>query len=691
MKPLVFISLIFTHQMVNIVGVQILSKSKLEKCEKVSGNINDHLNCTKKIVIEMAVPSEANGTEASIVSEVAEVHENTSVFQRTLRTPPVITIKKSAVYALYELTYIRDVAYKPEEYSFMTRKCEADGGENIVGPCVSLRDDKGHVIQHTQPTCCPCGKWRRVPSSCGSIFNTISRGKANTAHCLRFPGDWFHVFGIGRHSIGFNIRISVKSGGKTSDVVIGPNNRTATSLDNFLRANLIGDYSGYTNVPSFEEFFLVIPRQGGPGQPREMGRNFSMWMLLERVRFTLDGLDCDKIGVGYEAFNSQPSFCSAPFKSCIHNQLWNFWESDKSRIDRRLDPLYVVQGKYPRINEHPHAGKLSFSVGITEAINSNLLLELSADDIQYVYQRSPGNIISITIPTFEALTQFGIAAITANNTGQVEASYSVTFDCSGGVSPMEEQYFIMKPNEVVSRYFRLFLASDQEAKYVCTAILKDSDFHEVHRAECQFTTTAMVLDSGTQLPFEPPKEGEKGFFDSIEEWWHAFWDGLVDFITGKNCSRKCSSFFDFNCHLHNMCITWMLLFGLFSLIFPTVVTLVWLLHEYGVFDPIYDWWEDHIWDDEHRIQHIKKHGHHKKKPTYHTEGHHKRRKHTHPEQHVHHAKKNERKHGRIKGTSSTQHPLYMKKGEDDIFVNERRQRKERDDNPHKHLRSKRKG
>lgn len=31
------------------------------------------------------------------------------------------------------------------------------------------------------------------------------------------------------------------------------------------------------------------------------------------------------------------------------------------------------------------------------------------------------------------------------------------------------------------------------------AILKDSDFSEIDRAECQFTTTATVLDNGTQV------------------------------------------------------------------------------------------------------------------------------------------------------------------------------------------------
>ncbi|KAI7744393.1 hypothetical protein M8C21_013846, partial [Ambrosia artemisiifolia] len=327
----------------------------------------------------------------------------------------------------------------------------------------------------------------------------MRKGKPNTAHCLRFPGDWFHVFAIGQHSVGFNIRISVKTGSKTTqEVVIGPNNRTAKSLDNFLRVNLIGDFVGYNSIPSFEEFFLVIPRQGSQGKPQDLGRNFSMWMLLERTRFTLDGLECDKIGVSYEAFNSQPNFCSAPQMSCLHNQLWNFWEADQNRIRRNQLPLYDVLGRFDRINEHPEAGSHSFSIGISEVVNSNLLIELNADDIEYVYQRSPGNIISITVPTFEALTQYGIATITSNNTGEVEASYSLTFDCSKGVNKMEEQFFIIKPAQLITRYYKVQPTSDQAAKYVCTAILKDSDFNETDRAECQFTTTATVLDNGTQ-------------------------------------------------------------------------------------------------------------------------------------------------------------------------------------------------
>ncbi|RZB91160.1 Protein HAPLESS 2 [Glycine soja] len=543
LRSAITLIIIFILSSFHVVGIQIISKSKLEKCEKNS-NSEDNLNCTTKIVLNMAVPSGSSGGEASIVAELVEVEENSSRKMQTLRIPPVITVNKTSAYALYQLTYIRDVPYKPEEYYVKTRKCEPDAGANVVKICerqAILRDEEGHIIEYTQPICCPCGPQRRMPSSCGNFFDKLTKGKANTAHCVRFPGDWFHVFGIGRRTLGFSVRIQVKSGTKVSEVFVGPENRTVISDDKFLRVNLIGDFVGYTNIPSFEDFYLVVPRQGSPGQPQDLGRNISMWMLLERVRFTLDGIECNKIGVSYEAFNQQPNFCSSPFWTCLHNQLWNFREADLNRISRNQVPLYGLEGRFERINQHPSAGSYSFSIGITEVLSTNLVLELSANDVEYVYQRSPGKIISVSVPTFEALTQFGVATITTKNTGEVEASYSLTFNCSKDITLMEEQFLIMKPNEVTTQSCKIYPSTDQASKYFCAGkvealdlyviysedkehiniycvlflgfldevVLKDSDYNEVDRAECQFATTATVLDNDTH----------KGLFDPLYDWW----------------------------------------------------------------------------------------------------------------------------------------------------------------------------
>ncbi|KAL7165300.1 hypothetical protein ACSBR2_041068 [Camellia fascicularis] len=505
---------------------------------------------------------------------------------RTLRFPPVITVNKSAVYALYALTYIRDVAYKPEEFYVQTRKCEPDAGADVVMNCESqpvVLVGTSVGFRHDVETSDSAYSFVVDPliyEICNDKLRYAMWSVVGKAALLEVSQK-FHVFGIGQRSVGFSIRIEVKTASKISDVIVGLGNRTVTSNDNFLRANLIGDYVGYTNIPLFEDYYLVIPSlsyvqlsiflnlslfdswegltrsrspvrlpvgmrrhaltmgatlvcpltanricslsqclsTGGPGQPQNLGRNFSMWMLIERVRFTLDGLECNKIGVGYDAFNGQLDFCSSQFWSCLHNQLWNFWEADMNRISRKQSPLYVVQERFERINQHPNSGSHSFSIGITEVLNTNLLIELSADDIEYVNQRSPGKILSITVPTFEALTQFGTATITTKNIGEVEASYSLTVSPMNLSYSLTEQYYIMKPKEITTRSFKLYPTTDQAAKYVCAAILKDSGFSEVDRAECQFTTTTTVIENGSQIPFQPPKTSIHGFFESIEILW----------------------------------------------------------------------------------------------------------------------------------------------------------------------------
>jgi hypothetical protein len=85
----------------------------------------------------------------------------------------------------------------------------------------------------------------------------------------------------------------------------------------------------------------------------------------------------------------------------------------------------------------------------------------------------------------------------------------------------------MKPGEVVIRSFDLRSSTEQGEKYRCaggleivvevnvtvlglhltllnapsliSAILKASDFTEVDRVECQFTTTATVFNNGSQV------------------------------------------------------------------------------------------------------------------------------------------------------------------------------------------------
>lgn len=65
-----------------------------------------HFLCSILVIFYFVYKWQSGG-EASIVAELVEVEENDTQKMQTIRAPPIITINKSAAYALYELTYIR--------------------------------------------------------------------------------------------------------------------------------------------------------------------------------------------------------------------------------------------------------------------------------------------------------------------------------------------------------------------------------------------------------------------------------------------------------------------------------------------------------------------------------------------------------------------------------------------------------
>uniref|UniRef100_A0A0E0B5J2 Generative cell specific-1/HAP2 domain-containing protein n=1 Tax=Oryza glumipatula TaxID=40148 RepID=A0A0E0B5J2_9ORYZ len=502
-------------------GVEVLAKSRLESCARGgSDDGRDRLTCDSKIVVDLAVPSGSSGGEASLVARVAEVEENgTEAGEMPIRDPLIITINKSEVYALYDLTYLRDVAYKPEEKYVKTRKCEPEAGANVVKSCESLFAalvGLTAVSLHLVETFLI--KWRKEKLT------------QLTVYVFQMIGFMFLI--LGEDPFG-------------SEVIVGPENRTVVSEDSSLRVNLVGDFAGYTSLPSLENFYLVTPR---------------------------------KIGVGYEAFRSQPNFCSSPLDSCLGDQLSKFWEIDKNRVNNSQPPQYVVLGKFERINQYPE-----FIPFLWES------------------QKSSGKIISINISSFEALSQVGSARVKTKNIGRLEASYSLTFDCLSGINPVEEQYFIMKPDEKLIRTFDLRSSTDQASNYTCQAILKASDFSELDRKESRFSTTATVLNNGTQIGSSEnhTKGGIWGFFEAIKAWCAKMWHMLINFFTGTTCSTRCWSFLKFVIH------------GLL------LVAVLWLLHRKGLFDPLYYWWDGVVGSEaqerarrRHKRAHSHRHSHH---------------------------------------------------------------------------------
>ncbi|KAG0559446.1 hypothetical protein M758_10G102200 [Ceratodon purpureus] len=56
---------------------------------------------------------------------------------------------------------------------------------------------------------------------------------------------------------------------------------------------------------------------------------------------------------------------------------------------------------------------------------SVLILEVDASGMEFIVNRSPGKILSASVPTFEASTRYGHMDVVVQNTGTIPSEYHV--------------------------------------------------------------------------------------------------------------------------------------------------------------------------------------------------------------------------------------------------------------------------
>ena len=55
-------------------------------------------------------------------------------------------------------------------------------------------------------------------------------------------------------------------------------------------------------------------------------------MMVNWELVTLDGSECDKIGVSYTGYTNQGNACSNEPYTCLHNQIKDLYNSDQALI-----------------------------------------------------------------------------------------------------------------------------------------------------------------------------------------------------------------------------------------------------------------------------------------------------------------------------------------------------------------------
>ncbi|GLJ43791.1 hypothetical protein SUGI_0911640 [Cryptomeria japonica] len=348
---------------------QLLSKSQIEDCSKTG---LEDLDCTSKLVLEIVVPSGTKGSSNTIEVPIDKARNVSSGRMQIFKDPYKIAIEKSSINVIFTLSYVMDANFQPHEIAFSLSKCHP-ANDYRMGICSRMRDRYNNPIEGTEGICCRCGNKFRLHNC---------RKKSKSVHCLRYSRRWYRTFALQQPTLQFYVKIIVSKDEKELSIIyLGPAIPQGVTYDKFLKASIQGDYINYQGIPKMENFYLSAPKNlEGNG----LDYDYNRWMLIERTRYTF-GNECNKIGIGPKGFRKQIGFCTSPMDSCIHNQLFHFYNWDQSAMRRNQLPQYVIARRFERINDaltKPQDGQLS--LGITEELMTNILLEIRADDIRFI-------------------------------------------------------------------------------------------------------------------------------------------------------------------------------------------------------------------------------------------------------------------------------------------------------------------
>ena len=308
-------------------------------------------------------------------------------------------------------------------------------------------------------------------------------GRPGSAHCLRYDDNWWYRgYAIGNYRLDFEIQVHVtrsrpnqtsgettriESPWETETISLSPSRMSATSSDNSIYVELLGDLASYAELESFKDYWLMIPVQPGVSPNEIFSMNLDMWTIFPPSKVSTTG-DCDKIGVDYAHFRHQVSKCDAELGSCLQNQIYDFELEDERRIKQGLEPLFNIRkygGGYENKNQIQNSGPgLSLKLPVKQIRSSIVVLTLKADDVHFITNIGQGAIEEIKLchnssgicDTFEAITGVGFLEVTLRNNGTIDAAFLISIiNCTSGILPVLEQRASLKAGESSSLVFEL--------------------------------------------------------------------------------------------------------------------------------------------------------------------------------------------------------------------------------------------
>lgn len=372
--------------------------------------------------------------------------------------------------------------------------------------------------------------------------------KMSSGHCLRFSDTWWDLFDVEPATIGYQIvaEISGEDIPVTYNLTMDQSTPFFVNTGATLSGRIVGDFGNPTVYPNYESYYLAIKRDP-PADGVVLG-GVKNWMLIPRDMVDLSGTGCNKIGISFEGFYSQGSRCTLQAGSCLNNQLDDLFNSDEDLRSSNRTPKFMLQRWGPFKTDVDTSRQFDLRLLPRGITNTLLTLNIKADTIRFITNRSTGVIADATIRDFTTFSRDGIIYVALVNTGTITASYfsTVTQCTTPGVLPVPAQQMSMIPFITHYTQFQLYSQNLFSSTDSCLVSLYDSGYGLLDTVRVYFNTTVYDRDRGNQggNTTDNPLNSE------------------FETPSTVTCTQKCPSFWNVPCFIVTGCwinILWILL------------------------------------------------------------------------------------------------------------------------------------
>eukprot|EP00347_Sterkiella_histriomuscorum_P005563 403356130 len=436
---------------------------------------------------------------------ITKVENSTTGEMQQLNQWIQIGFKKSAAQIVYDLTYVQDFYASVTEQVVYTQSIFCDDSYNSNDPTCGWQYDKnGNKIQYSQGFCCDCPL-----SDIFTIADKETRGfsciLANTfyatAHCLKFSSERFSAYKISPPRVEYTITAQIQIFDKNYnfyrqyDINLRPDRREKV-IDDSIYISIIGDFMPTQFPVYYNNEILLVPSKDYGYNFYSTFDNCEYCLLVDREMITMTGLECDKIGTSYYAFQTAGDKCDQPVYTCLKLQIQDLIIDDFKRIQDKKTPNYLLNhvGSKTGLKFVQETGQLAASCPYVQS--TQLKFEVNTDRMSFIRAVVKMSISQVKLLNngFEGYTNFGLIMINIRNDEDLagEGQLSIS-NCSDFVTFFGNSVQVISVPAYSERSYNFTVGSNSNLPIennTCSIQLTNSIGSILEDRSVQFQTTA---------------------------------------------------------------------------------------------------------------------------------------------------------------------------------------------------------